>query len=138
MTDVMTPEQRSHCMSHIRGRNTKPEVVIRKRLWAKGLRYRLHSDLPGRPDIVFPGKKVAVFVDGCFWHRCPDHYQAPSNNSNFWKKKISGNVAHDVVVNHKLEEVGWRVLRFWEHEVRSDLERVVSMIVQAVRQGQSS
>ncbi len=123
-------------MSRIRGTDTNPEIVIRKKLWAKGLRYRLHAGLPGRPDIVFPGKKVAVFVDGCFWHRCPAHYQPPVNNSKFWEHKISGNVAHDVVVNRELEETGWRVLRFWEHEVRSDLERVVSMIVRAVSQGQ--
>ncbi len=123
-------------MSRIRGTDTNPEIVIRKKLWAKGLRYRLHAGLPGRPDIVFPGKKVAVFVDGCFWHRCPAHYQPPVNKSKFWEHKISGNVAHDVVVNRELEETGWRVLRFWEHEVRSDLERVVSMIVRAVSQGQ--
>lgn len=135
MTDVLTPEQRSRCMSRIKGRDTAPEIRIRKLLWAMGLRYRLHFGLPGKPDMVFPGSKVAVFVDGCFWHHCPAHYQAPANNSEFWEQKISANVARDAVITNKLTEAGWLVLRFWEHELSVDLERVASTIVKAVRRG---
>lgn len=80
-TDVLTRTERSYCMSRIRSRDTKPEVMLRRTLWQRGLRYRIHSDLPGRPDIVFPSRKIVIFVDGCFWHRCPQHWKAPKNNA---------------------------------------------------------
>lgn len=86
-TDVMTPEQRSRCMSHVRGKDTKPELLLRRALWKKGLRYRLFNKLPGRPDILFIRKRVAIFVDGCFWHGCPEHGTQPRSNADFWKKK---------------------------------------------------
>ena len=128
-TDVMTPEQRSRCMSKIRGKNTKPELVLRMALWEKGLRYRIHYALPGRPDIVFPGKKIAVFVDGCFWHDCPQHAVSPKANVEFWLKKIQGNVERDSRVTRELGKKGWTVLRFWEHEVGDDLGSVVQRVI---------
>lgn len=132
-TDVMTPAQRSRCMSRIRGKNTKPELALRKALWAKGLRYRIHYNLPGRPDIVFPGKRVAVFVDGCFWHGCPEHGVHPKTNASFWKQKIAGNIERDSRVTSELKSLGWVVLRFWEHEVNDNIDRVVVRILTATR-----
>lgn len=128
MADVHTPEQRSRNMSAIKGRNTKPEIKLRKLLWSMGLRYRHKNKLPGRPDIVFPSAKLVVFVDGCFWHRCPEHFKQPATRPEFWEKKISGNVERDQKVNSLLKEDGWTVLRFWEHEIRNNVENVAQEI----------
>src|SRR5262245_58666688 len=87
-TDVLTPAQRSRCMSHIKGKDTKPELLLRKALWRLGLRYRLHAKIPGRPDVVFPKAKVAVFIDGCQWHCCPIHFVRPKSNQEFWDRKF--------------------------------------------------
>ncbi len=119
-------------MSRIRGKNTKPELLLRKALWRKGARYRLHYKIPGRPDIVFVGKRIAVFVDGCFWHGCPEHGVSPKTNAAFWRKKIRGNVERDRRITEELRRDGWTVLRFWEHEVRDDLEGVVSKVLLAI------
>ncbi|WP_444898362.1 very short patch repair endonuclease [Microbulbifer sp. VAAC004] len=129
MADVLSPKQRAYCMSRIQGKNTKPEVVLRKALWASGLRYRIKNSLPGRPDIIFPRKRIAVFVDGCFWHRCPKHYQAPKTRAKFWEEKIAGNVARDIRNNKNLDERSWMVVRVWEHEIKNDLESVVNRII---------
>ena len=129
----MTPEQRSRCMSQIKGKNTGPEIRLRKALWAIGLRYRLNTSLPGKPDVVFQGKKLAVFVDGCFWHGCPEHAVTPKNNRDFWEAKIKGNIARDVKVNLALDALGWRVFRVWEHEIKSDVQAVVEKIAVIVR-----
>ena len=128
MADVLTAEQRSYCMSQIRGRDTIPEVSLRKALWAAGLRYRLNFKLPGKPDIVFPRSRVAVFVDGCFWHACPIHSTRPATNAKFWRKKIESNIRRDKEVNRQLEELGWSVIRIWEHEIRENLDGVVGRI----------
>ena len=124
MTDVMTPAQRSRCMSRIHGKNTSPETQLRKALWATGLRYRIHAKLPGRPDIIFPALKIAIFVDGCFWHRCPEHGVMPKTNREFWKAKLSGIVKRDRKIGKELKRLGWHVLRYWEHQVEADLEMV--------------
>ncbi|MBV9968086.1 MAG: very short patch repair endonuclease [Alphaproteobacteria bacterium] len=116
-TDVLTPAQRSFCMSRNRGRNTGPEVRLRRALWGLGLRYRLGSRLPGRPDLVFPGVKLAVFVDGCFWHSCPEHGVMPKGNSTFWNQKLARTKERDSVVDGELLKRGWRVIRLWEHEI---------------------
>jgi DNA mismatch endonuclease (patch repair protein) len=133
MADVMTPAQRSHCMSRIRARDTQPEVVIRKMLWSLGCRYRINSSLPGKPDIVFTRQRLAVFIDGCFWHRCPLHYQAPATNPGFWETKIAGNVRRDRDVDARLGKTGWSTLRFWEHEVKNDPEQVLRGILDRLR-----
>ena len=88
---------------------------------ALGFRYSLRSKLPGRPDIVFPARGVAMFVDGCFWHRCPEHFVRPATNRAKWTEKLEANVRRDKRVNQELEATGWRVIRVWEHEIRSDL-----------------
>lgn len=128
MADVLTAEQRSYCMSQIRGRDTKPEISLRKALWAAGLRYRLNYKLPGRPDIVFPQLKAIIFVDGCFWHGCPIHSTRPATNVKFWRKKIKSNKRRDQEVNQRLNELGWLVMRIWEHEIKDNLVDVVNRI----------
>ena len=115
-------------MSRIRGRNTTPELTVRRELWHRGYRYRLNFKLPGKPDIIFPRERVAVFLDGCFWHRCPDHFQPPSENAMWWSAKIAKNVERDRAVTATLMLDGWTVLRYWEHEVNESVEGVVRAI----------
>ena len=130
MVDRMTKGQRSHTMSRIRGRDTGPEVILRREMWRQGTRgYRTHlKGVPGSPDIAFLGPKVAVFVDGCFWHRCPKCYKPPSSNVEFWRSKAERNVERDRRADSALAAAGWRVLRVWEHEINANPERVVTRI----------
>jgi len=136
---VTTAATRSAVMSRIRSRDTRPEIRLRKALWARGLRYRLQVKPPtGRPDIVFKGARVAVFVDGCFWHGCPQHYVRPRSREEFWSNKLRENVGRDCRQTRDLEQADWRVCRFWECEVWEQLDRVVDTIHQAVRHGRWS
>ncbi|MEU0154999.1 very short patch repair endonuclease [Micromonospora fulviviridis] len=97
--------------------STKPELALRRELHRRGLRFRVnHPDLPGRPDLAFTRAKVAVFVDGCFWHRCPQHGTMPRNNRDWWEAKLDRNVARDRAKDAALAERGWVVLHVWEHE----------------------
>lgn len=122
-------------MSRNRGRDTKPEVTLRKACFALGLRYVLGAKLIGRPDFVFPRSRVVVFVDGCFWHACPLHYQAPANRAEFWKEKVARNRDRDAMVNSRLAADGWTVVRIWEHAVRRDLPAAVAEVAAAVGRG---
>lgn len=115
-------------MSQIKANNTKPEIMLRKILWSIGLRYRIKNKLPGKPDIVLVSKRTVVFVDGCFWHRCPDHYIEPKTRNKFWVRKIERNCQRDIEVTELLNNMGWRVLRFWEHEIKDDLNKCISKI----------
>ena len=105
-----------------RGRDTKPELELRSLLHANGLRYRVDrriktdSGIAARPDIVFPRLRIAIFVDGCFWHACPMHGEVPQSNREFWSEKLDRNVKRDREQRRALESDGWEVLRFWEHE----------------------
>ena len=131
--DSLTPEQRRYCMSRIKGKNTKPELVLRSALWHLGYRYRLHpADLEGKPDIAFPSKRVAIFVDGCFFHGCPEHATIPKTNTRFWRAKIDRNRMRDHTVNRVLQDAGWTVLRFWEHEVRGQLDDCLARVAAAL------
>ena len=115
MADKMTPEQRHRCMSHIRGRDTKPEMVVRHWLWHQGFRYRLYvKALPGTPDIVMRKWRTAIFVNGCFWHghRCQKH--VPETNAKFWQEKIKRNRARDARNRASLQAAGWYVIVIWE------------------------
>jgi DNA mismatch endonuclease (patch repair protein) len=117
---------RSEQMARIRGRNTRPERQLRSLLWARGFRYRLHGrGLPGRPDLVFLALKTVVFVDGCFWHGCPDHYVRPRSRSDFWARKLRENVNRDREQCQQLESMGWRVVRLWEHDVLGSPEKAL-------------
>lgn len=109
--------------------DTAPEMTLRRALWHRGLRYRLRRRIAGcRPDLCFLGAKVAVFVDGCFWHGCPDHYSAPANNAEFWREKLRRNRERDARNDRDLRAEGWTVLRYWSCEVKSDIERLVDEI----------
>jgi DNA mismatch endonuclease (patch repair protein) len=124
---------RSENMARIRGKDTGPEMMLRRALWARGLRYRLNVETPaGRPDIVFPAARVAVYVDGCQWHGCPAHYVRPRTRAEFWGPKLAGTVARDSRQTLVLEQAGWRVLRFWEHQVHEDLHALVDKVVLAL------
>lgn len=125
-------------MSRNRGKDTKPEVALRKALWAQGFRYRIASSLRGKPDVVFHAHRVAVFVDGCYWHRCPEHGTEPKTNAAFWKAKLDGNVERDKRVTAELRSAGWTVLRIWEHEVKRDMSGAVSRIAAALKADQPS
>ena len=121
MTDVVSPAVRSRMMSSIRGENTKPEMTVRRALFAAGYRFRLHRcDLPGAPDIVLPGRKVAVFANGCFWHMhlACKHAKLPATRPEFWRLKLEGNVARDRRAIDALLADGWRVLTVWECSTR--------------------
>jgi DNA mismatch endonuclease (patch repair protein) len=97
--------------------STKPEVALRRELHRRGLRFRInHAKLPGRPDLSFTRARVAVFVDGCFWHRCPEHGTMPRNNRDWWQAKLDRNVARDRAKDTALTGLGWTVLHVWEHE----------------------
>ena len=120
---------RSEQMSRIRGSNTGPEKLLRNALWKRGFRYRKNYRLPvAKADLVFLRHRVAIFIDGCFWHGCPDHYVRPRSRSEFWEEKLRENVLRDRRQTLKLEEVGWRVVRVWEHQVFTDLAGVVDRI----------
>lgn len=123
------PLSRSEQMSRIRSRNTGPERLLRSALWSARLRYRVQCKTPvGKPDLVLPGPRVAVFIDGCFWHGCPLHYVRPRSNSNHWATKLRNNVDRDRRQTTELEALGWRVIRIWEHEIYQSLPNVVETI----------
>jgi DNA mismatch endonuclease (patch repair protein) len=123
-------------MSQIRGRDTKPEILLRDALWRMGLRYRLKSKLIGKPDLVFPTARVAIFVDGCHWHCCPHHWVRPKSNTTFWDAKFQRNRSRDAKVNQLLIKDGWRVLRFWEHQVKADIATVATTVYGEVTEAQ--
>jgi len=117
MADVHTKRQRSYNMSKIGGFGTKPELKLKKFMKLLGFSYHPKSII-GNPDFADRKNKIAVFVDGCFWHKCPKHYIAPKNNGIFWSNKIKTNTKRDKKVNFELKKEGWRVIRIWEHSLR--------------------
>lgn len=134
MPDVFSPEKRSQVMSRIRGRgNQATEMALARLLRLDGITgWRRHQRLPGRPDFVFRRQRVAVFVDGCFWHACPRHSTMPVNNRRFWAKKLRANVDRDRLVNSWLRSDGWRVIRIWEHALVKEPTRCVRRIRNAL------
>jgi DNA mismatch endonuclease (patch repair protein) len=121
MTDVFTPEKRSAVMARVKGKNTTPELKVRKALTALGARYRLNrKDLPGTPDVVMPGRRLAIFVHGCFWHGhdCPRGSRVPKANREYWTAKVSRNVARDQRTAAELAAAGWRVETIWECDLK--------------------
>ena len=122
MSDILTPSQRYKCMSSIRGKNTKPEILVRKGLHTRGFRFRLHNKkLPGSPDIVLPKYGVAIMVNGCFWHghKGCRYATKPKTNIEFWETKIVRNRHRDEVTKAHLEALGWTVMTIWECELRN-------------------
>lgn len=131
MVDSVSKKKRSEIMSKIRAKNTKLETDFRKRVWIKGLRYRLHYKMTGKPDLVFVSKKIAVFIDSCFWHKCPKHFRQPKSNLDYWIPKIKNNVERDKKITRNLKTKGWEVLRFWEHDINGKPDKCVNVIVKA-------
>jgi len=133
MPDTWSVETRKGLMRRVRTRDTAPELALRRALWAAGLRgWRLHPrDLPGRPDLVFRRARLAVFVDGAFWHGHPDYYHGQSGA--FWDAKIARNRARDEKVNHQLGELGWDLLRFWDFEVEKSVPECVERVRSALQ-----
>lgn len=123
MADVLSKEQRAKCMSMVKSKNTKPEIQVRCFLFAHGFRFRLHrKDLPGKPDIVLPKYKIAIFVNGCFWHGHNCRYaKLPATNTVFWQEKIKGNVVRDTKNISELQRMGWRIYIIWQCELKPKL-----------------
>jgi DNA mismatch endonuclease, patch repair protein len=120
-------------MSRIRSKHTTPELLLRKELWRRGFRYRLHQKIgKARPDLVFHHPRVAVFVDGCFWHGCPVHYIAPVGNAPYWSSKIEGNRTRDLQNTAALTEAGWTVVRLWECDVKQNPGAAVAIVADAL------
>ena len=135
MPDVFTIEKRSSVMSLIRGRGNKDtELKLMARFKSEGFTgWRRSFKLFGKPDFVFPKLKVAVFVDGCFWHGCPKHSNMPTNNREFWSRKLTANKTRDKLVNLTLRRKGWKVLRIWEHELtKKNATRLLSRLRHAL------
>lgn len=141
MVDVLTPEQRRLNMLRVKGKNTKPEMLLRRGLHARGLRYRLHSAaVPGKPDLVFPMHRAALFTHGCFWHghNCP-LFKWPATRPQFWRNKIEGNRERDAKTIAELKQAGWRVLVVWECALRGrgrlELSEVLDLAERFIREG---
>lgn len=133
MPDSLTPAKRSALMSRVKTRDTAPEVALRGALWAAGIRgWRLHPKrVVGKPDIAWIGQRVAVFVDGAFWHGHPGHYWGQSGA--FWDEKIARNRARDAQVDAELREGGWTVIRIWDFEVQQDVTGCVARVTKALQ-----
>ena len=138
MVDVVSVEVRSRMMSRIRSKNTKPEIIVRRALWRTGFRYRVHDrTLPGTPDISNKSRKLAIFVDGCFWHGCPECYTKPENNAGFWSAKLLANRTRREKVRTDLEEMGFMVVEIWEHET-VDPDAVANRVIAALEYRRSN
>ena len=128
-----TSEATRKSMQANKSRDTGPEIALRRELFRRGLRYRVGmAPLPGvrrTVDIVFPGAKVAVFVDGCYWHGCPEHCRVPKTHSEYWDSKIKHNAERDLATTKTFEDAGWRVLRLWEHETVNEMADAVQQAV---------
>lgn len=139
MADVHSPETRSYNMSQIKGKNTKPEEMVRKYLFAQGFRYQKNDkNLLGKPDIVLPKYHTCIFVNGCFWHGhegCK-YFVWPKSNADFWKEKISGNIRRDKDNIRKLSQLGWNIITVWECELKTDKrEETLSKLVHQIKTG---
>lgn len=129
-------------MANIRQKGTDAEVALRRQLCRIGLRYRIDYEVLKKPrrvaDIAFPGRKIAIFVDGCFWHGCPEHASWPKRNAEFWRQKIETNQLRDADTNERLRSLGWTVLRFWSHESPTDAAAVVANTVTMIDSNRST
>jgi DNA mismatch endonuclease (patch repair protein) len=130
MTDTLTPDQRSALMSRIRGRDTRPEIELRKSLRRLGIRYRSHRRVAGATvDVVLPDRRTVVFVHGCFWHGCPTHYKVPKSRVRFWTEKVAANRARDRRQTEALRRANWRIVVVWEHALRRNPDPVINRLL---------
>ncbi|MCC5811339.1 MAG: DNA mismatch endonuclease Vsr [Ectothiorhodospiraceae bacterium] len=130
VTDTLTPEARSRCMTRIRSKDSNPEMRLRRLIHCMGFRYRLHvKDLPGKPDLVFPGRRAVIFMHGCFWHQHQHCKIArlPKTSVSYWKNKLEGNIRRDIQNQRRLHELGLRVLVVWECELR-DIDNTAQVV----------
>ncbi len=133
--DIFTRKKRSEVMSRIKSKDTTLELRVRKKLFSMGFRYRINYPITGKPDIVFPGIKTAIFINGCFWHQ---HRQCklsnmPKTNTEFWSNKLAGNVKRDSKVNNELKKKGWRVITLWECRLEKDADREVLSLINKIK-----
>jgi DNA mismatch endonuclease (patch repair protein) len=134
MVDNLTRQKRSKVMASIRGKDTNPELAVRRSLWKAGVRYRVQDrSVPGTPDISNKTKRVAVFIDGCFWHGCRVCYREPTSNVSFWRAKLEHNKERRRDVRRVLKSTGWKVLEYWEHDVKSRPTAVVQDITKNLK-----
>ena len=128
--DKVSEEKRSEIMRAVKGRDSKIELEFRRALWRRGFRYRKNvKNYFGKPDIVLKKYKAAIFIDSCFWHGCVEHLRMPSSRQDYWVRKIERNKKRDLEVNDYYQSNGWRVFRFWEHDVTRNLDDAISRIV---------
>ncbi|MBE6119592.1 MAG: DNA mismatch endonuclease Vsr [Erysipelotrichaceae bacterium] len=134
--DTMTKEQRHQNMSHIKSKNTSLEMLVRKRLFHDGFRYRINvSNLPGKPDIVLPKYHTVIFVNGCFWHRHNCKLATmPKTHTDFWQRKFEQNVKNDLANHKKLRNMGWHVIILWECEIKEDFEQLIKVTENEMKQ----
>ncbi len=134
MADVHDKATRSYNMSQIRSTNTKIEILFRQLLWENKLRgYRIKTKLPGKPDIYFIRAKLAIFIDGCFWHGCPKCYVQPKSNVKFWKNKINGNISRAKNINEILRKEGVKVIRFWDHDLKKSPQKCLNKVFKSLK-----
>jgi len=135
LADIWSKEKRSAVMANIRGKNTKPEILLRSYLFKSGFRFRIHpKELPGKPDIVLPKYKTAIFVHGCFWHYhqgCREG-RVPNTNSKFWLDKLSKNVERDAKSEKLLKSLGWKVIIIWECDIEKRIEETGSLLIKNI------
>ncbi len=123
--DNLNKLQRSIAMSRVKSSNTSLEIIFRKEIWKRGFRgYRTNSKIIGKPDLFFPKKKVAIFIDGCYWHGCEKCAKFPKTNEGYWLDKFHNNKIRDILVNGKLKEQRIKILRFWEHDLRIKPDKI--------------
>jgi len=127
--DIFSRKKRSEIMSKVRNKDSKIEILFRKEIWKAGFRYRKNpTNYFGKPDLVLKKYKTVVFVDSCFWHGCKRHREFPKTRKRFWENKISGNIKRDKKVNSHYKKVGWSIIRVWEHDVKNNLNKIVSKV----------
>lgn len=132
MTDKFPKGIRSKIMSSIRSSDTKPELILKKSL--RGLYFRYQPRIQGNPDFGLKNRKIVIFVDGCFWHKCPKCYRKPKSNVNYWTPKIKRNVERDKKNTLLLRKKGWKVLRFWEHEINKSSKKCLDKVIKMLKE----
>lgn len=138
MTDKISPKQRSTVMSKIKA-TSQLENKVAKELYKQGIRYRRNNrKLFGSPDISITKYKIVIFIDSCFWHYCPLHGNIPKSNTSFWKEKLVRNTERDVEVNKYYSEVGWHILRIWEHDLKDNFDVTINQIINFINEAKNS
>jgi DNA mismatch endonuclease (patch repair protein) len=135
MADKVSKEVRSRTMKAVKSTETKIETEFRKVLWSKGIRYRKNvKKLLGKPDIALQKAMLVVFIDSCFWHGCKEHCRIPTSNVDYWTQKIQRNIERDMKVTEHYKNIGWKVIRAWEHEIKNDkqFEQIIDEIINYV------